>query len=490
MNRQNIHLALKSDYSKLPLILALAFFLAFIPHYDYPYLVHLDEWMHLTRFEALLQAQSITFIDPLYGGPEPALVVQMETGFYLFWAVFYKISGIPWLTIFKYFPGIIFVITVLSVYILARRQGFGWEAAFFCCLIPTTVGILGPGFLVPVALGLLFIPLSLFVAFNLKSGWAYAVLFIFNCFLLSMHAATAVGLVIILIPYILLNVKGKFKHSLGITLALVIPFLLLFSRIFELLLPTLKSLFSPQPLLSYVSVPPIIPTYGYLPVMFCLLGASILAIRGGKKDHSLVLSFLALLAMLAIYFTAHYGLAIVYYRGLLYMMLMMSIVAGAGLMGLKNVTMLTKLADQLKVPVIVNNVGTILCLIFISLILAISIPYHMGISYYHMIDEKDYEAFTWIRENVGDEYEKGILDPWKATAFTAITGKPGWARIGPYPHAGSKRAYEFLEEGCIDTALLREKGISIVYTQGECYNPDLVKVRENIYLLEEDGEGD
>ncbi len=108
----------------------------------------------------------------------------------------------------------------------------------------------------------------------------------------------------------------------------------------------------------------------------------------------------------------------------------------------------------------------------------------------HMIDKKDYEAFIWIRENVGDEYEKGILDPWKASAFAAITGKTGWARIVTYPHAGSERAYEFLKEGCTDTALLREKGISIVYTLGECYNPDLVEVRKNIYLLEEDGEDD
>ena len=38
-----------------------------------------------------------------------------------------------------------------------------------------------------------------------------------------LHAPTAVGLVIILVPYILLNLKGNFKHSLGITLAIAIP---------------------------------------------------------------------------------------------------------------------------------------------------------------------------------------------------------------------------------------------------------------------------
>lgn len=51
------------------------------------------------------------------------------------------------MVIFRYFPGIVFLMIVLSVYILGRREGFGWGAALFTCLIPTTVGIMGPAFL-------------------------------------------------------------------------------------------------------------------------------------------------------------------------------------------------------------------------------------------------------------------------------------------------------------------------------------------------------
>jgi hypothetical protein len=188
--------------------MALAFYLAFIPHHDYPYLVHLDEWNHLAYSKAMLQAGSTTFIDPFYGQSTVSLSSDLEASFQLFWGVFHQISGIPWLTIFRYFPSLVFIITVLSVYVLARREGFGWEAAFFTSLIPTTVGILGPGFLVPVAMGMLFIPLSLFLAFNFRSWLSYVVLLIFMSFLVSVHAATAVGLAIILVPYILLNLRG------------------------------------------------------------------------------------------------------------------------------------------------------------------------------------------------------------------------------------------------------------------------------------------
>jgi len=235
--------------------MALAFYIAFISHQGYPYLLHIDEWVHLANSEAILKAGSTTFNDPFLGVSATGLSSNLEAGFHLFWGIFHQISGISWLTIFKYFPGIIFIITILSTYIMANRLGFGWEAALFTCLIPTSVGILGPGFLVPVAMGLLFIPLSLFLAFNFRTVWSYIALFIFTCFLLAIHAPSAICLVIILIPYILLNLKNNFKHSLGTGLALVIPFLAPFPWIFDRLLSTVATLFTPQSPVDYVALP-------------------------------------------------------------------------------------------------------------------------------------------------------------------------------------------------------------------------------------------
>ncbi len=96
----------------------------------------------------------------------------------------------------------------------------------------------------------------------------------------------------------------------------------------------------------------------------------------------------------------------------------------------------------------------------------------------------------WIEDNVDAPYEKAILDPWKATAFTAITGKKIYSRIQVSPQLSDEEASEFLEDGCTDTDFLRENGISIVYTRSECHNPDLVEVGKNIYLLKEAQEGE
>ena len=185
-----------------------------------------------------------------------------------------------------------------------------------------------------------------------------------------------------------------------------------------------------------------------------------------------------------------------YERGLMYMMLMLGIVAGAGLMAVKNLGLPAKLSASLKVPLITRNVGIFLCLALVCVVLAISIPDRIDRPYYHMIDKKDYRAFVWIRDNIGEDYNKAILDPWKATAFTAITGKQVYTRIHGAPGAKDDKAYAFLKGGCIDTTFLSKNGISVIYTRvydQEQYrnikyisnNPDLTEVTKNIYLIKE-----
>jgi hypothetical protein len=189
------------------------------------------------------------------------------------------------------------------------------------------------------------------------------------------------------------------------------------------------------------------------------------------------------LVLLAVMYSLHYGIGMMYYRGLQYMMLMLGIVAGAGLMGVRKVQLPARLSIRLKAPLVTRNVGNVLCLVAVALTLAVAIPARQDIPYYHMADSQDYEAFVWVKENVPSEYERAILDPWKGTAFTAITGKYVYTRISEYPTAKDIEAYSFLDSGCQDTAFLKAKGISIVYTRGKVDNPDLTPVRDNVYLL-------
>ena len=84
---------------------------------------------------------------------------------------------------------------------------------------------------------------------------------------------------------------------------------------------------------------------------------------------------------------------------------------------------------------------------------------------------------------MSDDYGKAVLDPWKATAFAAITEKKVFTRIHAFPKPSDDEADAFLEDGCSDTAFLKDNGISIVYTRESCDNPALTLVREGVYLL-------
>ena len=483
----NIAKVARSDYLKLLPILALAFYLAFIPHQDYAYLVHLDEWIHVScADEVIKEGHAVSLTDPFSGGTRIQNQV-IEVCFHLFLAVFRQISDLPWLTIFKYFPGIIFMLTVLSAYVLGRRRGFGWEAALMTCLIPTTVGILGPGFLVPVALGLFFLPLCLFVAFHFRNWGSYAALFMFTLFLLGMHSATAIVMITILIPYIILNLKGNLLHSVGMAAAMTIPFLIVMPWLSDMLVfPAAKGLLVPTTgLLPYVDVPRIIPVYGYLPILLCVVGCIIAVIRGGRENYGLIFGLLVLLALLAVFFKLSYGIDIMYYRGLQFMMLMMSIVAGYGLAATKDLKIPLQLTARLKMASPLRHVGYVLCLLLIIGTFYTAVPVRQHMYYYHMIDDQDYEAFVWIRDNLDDGYKKAIVDPVKGSPFTAITSKNVFTWLGAMPIPSDVTAYGFLGSGSTDTKFLKDNNISIVYSRQNVNNPDLKEVRPYVYVFKD-----
>jgi hypothetical protein len=467
----------------LLLILAFAFFIAMIPKLNYPYAVHVDEWTHWAYSQAVVTNGSITFVDPLIGQKTTGLVSNLEIGYHVYNGIFQMISGVPWLVIVRYLPALVFVFTVLSVYILARRQGFGLAAAFFTCLISTTVGIPGPAFFVAVGLGLLFLPLLFFLLLNYRNWSSLLLVLLIMVFLMLAHPPSAVIAVLALVPFYFINFRYDWRHNLKIVaiaflfICLTIPFLI-DSR---LIVSQVKTLFVERSAIAYHDIPMLIVDYGMLATVVALIGIVTLTWIGGKRNLSVVLGTLAVSSMLAVFHTFRYGMAMLYLRGLLYIMLFLGIVAGAGLTGIRrfvaavfrsNKPYATGISLAVSLAVVVTVLGT-------------TITHRLNTPYYHMIDDQDYSAFTWIQSYLDGKNEKGILDPWKATAFSAVTGFPAYSRIEVAAGNEANRTATFLTEGAQDTNFLVNNKVSVVYSPSGSNNPDLIEVRNDVFIRRE-----
>lgn len=476
--------AYKFEYLALLLILGLAIYVAMIPRFGYAYPVHLDEWFNIAYANQILDEGTITnLVDPFKGGAA-SLVQSAEKGFQILLAVFYKISGLDWLVIFRFLPATIFSVTVLATYLLGRKLGFGLEAAFLVSLLPTTQGILGPAFLVSVAIGILFIPLSLFVLHNIKGWQSTTVLAIFIAYLLSSHAYTALSVVIVSVPYLALNIEDDWRCSLRAVFGLGLPFLMVLPFSWHLVEPILRQLSIPQFLSPFVAYPNIISSLGYFTTSLLLVGTFYLAIRQEKRGLGLVLGLLLLLIIMVVFYVFNFGINVFYERSLIYAMMMASIIAGAGLAMFRKADSLPAWLGS-KGRKIMKPAVVVVSLLLVGILMVTVIPERQDTPYYHMIDTVDYQTFCWIKSNVGSNYDKAVLDPWKATAFTAVTGIKVYSRITMSPGWRDKEAYNFLGSGCQDTEFLEKNEISLVYTRQECLNPELKKIADYVYVLKD-----
>lgn len=457
----------KKKHIWLILILLLAFYLNFTPHKDYQYPVHVDEWVNFAISQAILDEGNVVYTEPFMG--EKIITNDLEIGLRTFLAVFKDLTGFSWIFIFRYMSSIIFMITVLGVYTFTNRGGYGLQAAFLAALIPTSVRLIGPGFLVAVGVGLMFIPLSLFLAYNTKK---YLLLFIFTAFLFLLHPPTALAVIAVLIPFVLLNYRNDPKHSIYIAAALMFAFLISSPRLAHLVAPTAGSMVSVTKHFLPLA-PHVFKVYGSLQTLIFVIGFFMLGKRGERNDHSLMFASVLLLLPITVYAQFTIGNLIIYGRSYSYLMLLMSIIGGYGLFSIS--TRLKRYSPGLAIYV----------LLIIS-ILGTAVVAHSNTPYYHVMDKQEYGDYLWIKENLGDIQGISVLEPWNAKAYAPITGRFVYSHIPPGPsefcEKRNREIYGFFKDGGNNSTFLEANNISIVYTKKTITNPDLTEVNPRIYL--------
>ena len=482
-------------------IMGFAFYTSLIPRLDYDYPLHEDEWTHFTEARAIAEEGTIPFLDPVTGEDRADPVTEeirhsphFEVGYQLFLAEFQLVSGLPWLAIFRYLPSAVFALTALSAYLFASRRGFGLEAAFFACLVPTTVRFLGPAFAVPVALGLFLVPLVLFLVSYLWSSRLLPLLLLpILSFLFIAHAPTALFAGGIVAVYGLFgtlrralrrrSVRGRaFVH-----LATVLVVIGLSSLPLLAYNDWLVGAAAAEPLPRELLTAPgsMISRLGYVPYPLFVLGLVLLARSGKRTDRALLLTTVLVSAYAFLHYQFGLGNAALYSRSILYISLLLLLIAA-----LATAWVRTQLAALLSPRWAAGGslaaAGLVLATAMLPSV-ALNVDARYEESFYHRIGQTQYDDFAWIRDNLCPGYGRALTDPKFGRPFAAVSGRYAYVAIpataAPVRPQRLDDARLALKEGVPDADWLRERGVNIVYTTGRVESPELVKVHDRVYVL-------
>ncbi len=434
--------------------IVLAVVLNFIPHLGYNSPLHVDEWVHFQYSNHLSSGA------PLYFGGE---YHSLEAGFHYLLANLNSI-GIPYVFMFTFFASLITILICLGVFILARREfneTAGVFAVLFIALLKSTVEVLGPVFFVPMAIGMFFIIMGLFLI-KLNSKLIIPLL----ASILIIHPPTAMAFLLLINIKFLIKRKDYMKNIRNQMIAGLIA------------LPLYLNIFLSRGLgtVDYLSFT-VISSALFIP-RFLTWTIVIIAVIGiyfvtEKKNYSIAIYILALLAFIFIFYHYKIEVFIPYRRALMYLFLILAIPFGIGCDRIIN------LPKNKKIQLILGII-----LIVLVLFTTLSAKLDSNNYIYHIINEEEYNDFIWIKENTNQD-ALVVLHPWKADAFTPIAERQVYSRIMQGPNAISeaknKEISDFFEGKCQNINFLNENNIDIIY--GECDNSNLEEIHNNVWVI-------
>jgi len=451
-------------------ILILAISLTLYPHLNYPYPLHVDEWFHIAEAK---QIASNSKIDWFTG---EKFNLGMERAWHLSLALIYLIFK-PTVKQWIYLPATMHAISILAIFCFVSRL-YGKKEALFSslliALLPSNVTMGGPVFLMPVNLSLIFIPIALLFAFELikiKKIYNYFFLFLTATFLLYAHPPTALVLILILGIYLLILIFSREKtKALYLFVAMASSILLSLPNYIYFL----HERGSEIKFNFWVYLQGIPLLFGIVPTLFFILGTYFVLRDWEKRDLSLLITSLILILNILFFTGKGFTYLLPYQRTFIPLFLIMSVIAGKGC------------AKLLGIHKPIKKAGLVILMILLAITICSGIERNISEKYYHLIDDEDYESFLWIKENI-PKNATVLLDPWKARAFPAIAERKVYAVMPFGPNEKEmervERARAFLKNECTNTSFLVDNNISVVYTKDGCQNEELIKVRENIYVL-------
>jgi hypothetical protein len=476
-------------------IVSFSFIMMFLPHLSNNYYLpfHVDEWIHWSYTQAIIEQGTTTFINPYTGS---GTITSPEIGFHLASACLHWISTSSLAVIFLFMPALIGVFISLTAFVIGQRspRHFGLEAAFLVAFIPTTVRFLGPSFYAPITLSLLLLLFLIWLAQLKKTQSIILIQFFIFCIFL-IHPVTALaGIGILLVYTLFLIIEKDYRSALLIGVLTILPIILvvLFSNRWNTIINWFLTSASGQQYLIDYNLPKILVSFtdlGLLTWGLLIIGVYFAFTKGKVLLQTLSVSAIAFIIVIGLYDKFGYGFPSIYERLFLILFLLVVLIAGFGLAELRRALtdlMQKERFNQMKKRI--PHLDILVPVILGIMILAIAVPAHLTTPYYTMITEQEYETFTWIHDHISDyrdanhSYTRAAVDPYIASPFSAVTRLYILSSsMNPiYGYDLHEKMEKFLNNKCMNTSFLDTYRLSVVY--GDVANTNLTKIHDQVYL--------
>ncbi|NTV23608.1 MAG: hypothetical protein HGA85_04500 [Nanoarchaeota archaeon] len=426
---------------------ACAFLSAFMLHWDYPYPYHQDEWQHLAISSSYASRGYNDQINPYSG--EPFAHYDLESGFHLLVSGMLVIEGSDGVLMQKYLAGTFNAITCLILFfsllrILKDLQAAAAGAIAFI-MIPTNVNILGKDYFLPLTVAFLLVYMFFGIVSdkNIESGKKTILAALICLSLLFVYPPALIMVLVSSAPFFAFNFRkvriGWWQLALvACGIAIIAIFIWKGHPISSI--SYMLGLLVFEPGWGKLETTFFIPAlFGFGSMVFAAIGLYSVFYGNAKR-----LKFFGIAAMFALGITAffivfRYSVVLPYSRAVLFSMLSLCPLAGAGFLEAKKY-----IEDKLHL----NAYSYLLLLV----LLLNFIPYQHQIDYSRYkqagITDADYAALMWAKDNL----PKGasIAVPYLATsAVYPISGLKVLGLVpGPVEAGSQPDAFRFFSSDC------------------------------------------
>ena len=469
--------------------LILTFLLVYLPHINYPYPLHADEYLHLSQTKSIvLEGYGLITL-----AKSPYMLYKFAYDLLLTPLYFMQnATGLSVLISSSFLPAIFAVFASLFLFLLVYKlTGKFWLGIFamlFFASLPSNVNLRGLWFATPFELT---IPLTyLFFIFFTKSLENYSkktiIISTLIVFLIAfIHASSVLLLFPVLLIYFLINYKNIKKKPFY--LMIFLPYALFLLIGIYLLLPYYinntfnyilsKIIYSTEPILqpNLIDNPitynflglKIIASQYFLPLLYGII-PFLLALFGiyyNLKESKLrifLIWFLTMIFLIFIYSISGFSLLARRQYIIYYGLLALPIFSALGLE--KFIEFLDNKLESIKK----NSRKLFILALIILIFIAIFYNYgnqRQGTELYHLIDTNDYQALNFLKTQ-----EPGLvlapLNP--AVAVYILSNKQVYAQFHPADEIKNAEVKSFYNSNCEEQLkFIQNKSIKYVYSNSE-----------------------